>query len=127
MIKSIDSHCIRRGKRAIGSYSLAGIDAGCDLRLPTYFDKEIPLTKTETMILRYLIRIYPRKAKAVEILCHAFKSGRDPEVASVRTHISVMNKKFKKEFGKNLISSFEGGGYTVLTPEYSENREILTV
>jgi DNA-binding response OmpR family regulator len=123
LVKAISEHLIKRGKRAIGSYSISGIDAGCELKNPTYFGDEIALTKTESMILKYLIRIYPRKAKPREILVHAFKSGRCPEAASVRTHISVMNKKFREKFGHSLISASEGGGYTVLTPEYIEKEK----
>ena len=122
MIAKISLFCLENGKRAPGAYSIAGIDAGCDLSEPLFFDEKVALTKTETMILRYLIRIYPRKAKAAQILTHAFKSGRNPEPSSVRTHISVMNKKFRQSFSHPIISSSEGGGYTVLTPEYYEKK-----
>ena len=115
------------GKRAVGCYSLAGIDAGCDLPRPKFFENELKLTKTEAMILRYLIRIYPRRAGAKEILLHAFKSGAKPEPASVRTHISVMNKKFKAEYSRAVVSSSEEGGYTVLTPEYFEQKTKITI
>ena len=127
LVKELNKLCISKEKRCVGAYSLAGIDAGCDLPLPTFFDTPIPLTKSETMILRYLIRIYPRRANPKQILRHAFKSGKKPEPSSIRTHVSVMNKKFRQAFSRPLISTAEGGGYTVLTPEYLERKSECTL
>jgi len=103
-----------------GTYRLAGIDASIHLRAPMYFDKIIPLTKTETMILRSLICAYPTPLSAKEILKYAFRQSRLPERSSVRTHISIMNKKFRGITGRFLTALTPGEGYRVLTPEIAE-------
>lgn len=103
-----------------GTYKLAGIDASVHLRLPMYFDKVIPLTKTETMILRSLICSYPTPLSAKEILKYAFKQSRLPEASNIRTHISIMNKKFREITGRNLAILTPNEGYRVLTPEIAE-------
>ena len=104
-------------------YRLAGIDASCSNERVDVFDKAIAFTKTETMILRYLIAYYPTPQSAKRIVKYAYKPTKKPEISSIRTHISVMNKKFREKFGHSLISASEGGGYTVLTPEYIEKEK----
>ena len=70
------------------------------------------------MILRYLIRSYPVPQNAERILKYAFKPTRAPEAASIRTHLSIMNKKFEKSIGRKMISLEPHRGYIILTPEY---------
>lgn len=112
----------------IGDYRLAGIDANCDRVGVCYFDKPIGLTKTESMILRFLIRSYPEPMDAAKILKYAFKSARRPEASGVRTHISMINRKFKAITDRNLITLVPGRGYAVLTPEMNPTRrDALTV
>ena len=108
----------------IGDYRLAGIDASSDRVGVTYFDKRARLTKTEAMILRYLIRSYPLPQSSDSILKHVFKSSRMPEAASVRTHISLMNKKLEPITERKLIVSIAGEGYIVMTPEYALQGEL---
>ena len=103
-----------------GIYKLAGIDASVDLNLPIYFNKSLKLTKTETMILRVLISLYPVHLSAKNILKYAFRQANLPEKANVRTHISIMNKKFRQLTGRNLIVSTPSYGYRILTPEIME-------
>jgi hypothetical protein len=98
-------------------YRLAGIDASCTLARVKVFDDPISFTKTETMILRYMIATYPVPKSAESILKYAFKPLRKPEVTSIRTHVSVMNKKFRRARGKNLFCSLAGRGYVMATPE----------
>lgn len=106
-----------RGIPMTSRYRLAGIDASCEMARVTVFDEPIDFTKTETMILRYMIATYPTPKDADSILRYAFKPLRKPEVTSIRTHISVMNKKFRHKRGKNLFCSLVGKGYVVATPE----------
>lgn len=108
----------------IGDYRLAGIDASSDRVGVTYFDKRVRLTKTEAMILRYLIRSYPLPQSSESILKHVFKSSRMPEAASVRTHISLMNKKLEQITERKMIVSVAGAGYIVMTPEYALRCEL---
>lgn len=112
----------KNGLAVIGTYRLAGIDACADLPEIEYFRKKLPFTKTEAMILRYLIKAYPRAIPPKEILKYAFKPSRRPEVASVRTHISIMNKKFSAIAGKYLTFPGSEGGYLIATPEMLEKR-----
>ena len=98
-------------------YRLAGIDASCTSDVVKVFDTPISFTKTETMILRYLISAYPIPMSARDILKFAFRPSRRPEITSIRTHISVMNRKFREIRGKNLFVNIQGKGYAVSTPE----------
>ena len=100
-----------------GDYKLAGIDVSCDTASPTYFWTPLPLTKTESMIIKYLIRTYPKPTSAEEILKYAFRESRTPEISNIRTHVSVINKKFRNLANRNLIEMSFGKGYRVMTPE----------
>lgn len=115
----------------LGEYRLAGIDASIFRRDVTYYDEPIKFGKTETMMLRYLIRIYPNPSKPAAILGYAFKQTRVPEPSNIRTHISVMNKKFREMVGRNLIFYEPKRGYLILTPEMMarknfEEKETIT-
>ena len=101
----------------IGIYRLAGIDASCDLAHVTALNDVIPFTKTEVMILRYLIVSYPEAQSAKNILKYSFKQNKKPEITSIRTHISLMNKKYRNIMSKNLIISLPEKGYLISTPE----------
>lgn len=110
----------------IGTYRLAGIDASCDVKA-TVLDLALPFTKTELMILRYLIAAYPTPQSAKRILKYAFKPGRAPDISGVRTHVSVMNKKFHQLMNKSLIISIPDKGYVVATPEILAEINTATV
>lgn len=117
--------CIKdRGLPMPGEYKLSGIDASVNLDTVYYFNKPLTFTKTETMILRYLLRSYPLPVSAAEILAHAYKPGKTPEVANVRTHVSIINKKFRHAFGRNIIArSDAASGYLIATPETADATE----
>lgn len=100
----------------IAAYRLAGIDASADLKSVRYFNTDIPFTKTEKMILRYLIRSYPEAASAQSILKYAYRPGRAPLSTSVRTHISKINAKFREAAGASPIENPELSGYVIKTP-----------
>lgn len=108
------------GFRTPGSYKLAGINASINLYAPMYFNKTLPFTKTETMILRTLIKNYPTPTSSKDILKYAFRQTRVPDISNVRTHISVMNKKYRKITSRNIITLVAGKGYLILTPEVIE-------
>lgn len=120
LASKIISYANQNNRAKIGDYRLAGIDASSNRVGVGYFDKNVGLTKTEAMILRYLIRSYPIPQNAEKIIKYAFKSSRAPEPASIRTHISVMNKKFETTFDKRLIVHAPEKGYLILTPEYEK-------
>lgn len=120
LASKIIEHSKFNSKEAIGDYRLAGFNASCDVIGVNYFFKRINLTKTEAMILRYLIRSYPIPQKAEDILKYAFKSSRLPEKSSIRTHISIMNKKFAAQVGDKMIVGISHDGYRIHTPEFAK-------
>lgn len=101
-------------------YRIAGIDASCTNERVSVFDKTISFTKTETMILRYLIACYPTPQSAKRIVKYAYKPTKKPEIASIRTHVSVMNKKFRELTGKGLFAAIDKDGYVISTPEVAK-------
>ena len=119
-INAIISYQRERGQRTLGDYRLMGIDASTDTKEATFFDDPIGFTKTETMILRYLISCYPNHACSTDILKFSFKASRMPEPSSIRTHISVINKKFLRIAGRPLIVSEARVGYRITTPLLEE-------
>ena len=104
----------------IGDYFLAGFDASRNIVGVNYFYTKINLTKTEAMILRYLIRSYPVPQSANDILKYAFRQSRQPDPASIRTHLSLMNKKFENTIGRKMVVHEPGEGYRIITPELSK-------
>lgn len=120
VLNFITDFCYRRGLKVPGTYKLAGIDASVDLTTPAYYNKAMPFTKTELMILRTLIATYPAPINAKDIIKYAFKATKKPELTNVRTHLSVMNKKFREISDMNLTILTPGEGYRILTPEIAE-------
>ena len=110
-----------KGLQYLGDYRLAGIDATADLPWASYFDLNMRFSKTETMILRYLIRSYPMPKRASDILKYAFKPSKRPDVSTIKTHICTMNKKFRAMEDRNLISMYFSEGYVMLTPVMLRN------
>lgn len=100
-----------RGLREIGKYSFGDVDASQAAGVVRRCGKIVELTRTETMILRYLIKKHPEHTTAEDILKYAFRPSRTPEVSSVRTHLSVMNKKFREMTGRMLTEPPTGAGY----------------
>jgi len=113
----ISEYSIQHSTKTPGTYKLAGIDASIYLNIPMYFNKALPFTKTETMILRTLITMYPTPTSAKDILKYAFRQSKVPELSNIRTHISVMNKKFREIAERNIITLSIGEGYLVQTPK----------
>ncbi|MBP3592188.1 MAG: winged helix-turn-helix domain-containing protein [Clostridia bacterium] len=101
----------------LGSYTLAGLCLDCDAKRPYYCDRPVDFTKTEAMILRYLIRTYPESADVHHILRYAMRPDNLSEPASIRTHIWSINRKFIAVTGRRLITSLPGEGYRIVTPE----------
>ncbi len=104
----MERDALLRGTEPVGHYSAVGIEAELGSKYATYFDKRLPFTRTELMILRYLLASYPTPRSADDILKYAFKRTRQPQIAGVRTHLCVMNKKFSELFGGRLIGSSDG-------------------
>ena len=100
-----------------GDYRLMGLDLSCTIPSPMYSGTTLPLTKTEAMILRYLIRAYPAAAATEDILKYAYRETRAPESSNIRTHISIINKKFRALTQRNLLEMSLGIGYKFITSD----------
>lgn len=121
----IINYCEENDYYKPGEYKLAGFDASSDKIGVSYFYYKPKLTKTETMILRYLIATYPVPQNSDSILRHSFRISRIPEAASVRTHISSINKKIHKISGRKIIALSPGRGYFIMTPEILAEKKIM--
>ena len=117
LIREISKIEVAEGREPMGVYRLAGIDASVEIGAAEVFGHKLGYTKTETMILRTLIKLYPSPTLPKEILKYAFRQSRVPDMPSVRTHISVMNKKYTRVMGRALTMPPRGGGYVIATPE----------
>lgn len=111
ILEGIREHGNGGRARQVGDYEGCGICVSAFTKESSFLGEPLPLTKSEIMILRYIVAIHPRPASAEGILKYAFRPSRSPELAGVRTHLSVMNKKFREAFGRCLISSDEHDGY----------------
>lgn len=116
----IINYCQRNNLPVIGDYRVAGLNASSDLKNVRYFSDEIKYTKTETMVLRYLIVTYPCPINAKSIIKNAFKVTKQPESACIRTQICVINRKFRDLTGRYLITHIPRQGYVLLTPQTKE-------
>ena len=121
LVSEMSALAAARGAAVVGVYSAWAIDASADLENVLVFGNPIELTKTEKMILRYLIRSYPTPKKPSKIIKYSFRHGRAPLETSIRTHISKMNRKFRELTGKNLITAYGTQGYVILTPSLAKN------
>ncbi len=88
----------KHDKALIGVYRAGGLEAICDTPYMTYYGIRLDFTKTEALIIRYLMATNPIPKNAAAILKYAFPPAKRPELATVRTHISSINKRFKKMF-----------------------------
>ena len=120
LASDIIDYANKNNRAKIGDYYLAGFDASSYNLGVNYFYDKINFTKTEAMILRYLIRMYPIPVSCKDIVKYAFKESRAPEPASIRTHISMMNKKLKASIGKRMLTFIPRRGYIIITPEFDK-------
>ena len=113
ILEKITEHLKSFGTKAPGEYHLPFIDASINHSDLIYLSKKIELTKTELMIVRSLIKHYKSPLKPSEILKFAFRKRRMPDEASIRTHVSKINKKAMKISGRTLISNCDKNGYVL--------------
>lgn len=104
----------KKGVREFGSYVRRGLDIRCTERTPAYFLKYIKLTKTERIILSYLIVARHEHQHPNKILKYAFRYNRKPSVGCVRAHIAKINKKFEEQMECKIIGSEPGVGYYII-------------
>lgn len=123
LVKLMYDYLRKNNLPCIGDYKYAGINTICALKIPTYYFLDIELTKTERMILSYLIATNHEQQNAKAIIKYAFRYGRNPDISCVRSHISQINKKFINLTTRKIIGCNPGTGYYILTPM---NRDIKT-
>ena len=111
IVAKVSTYRAMKGLHPLGRYECMGIDASADRHSPTYLGEPLPLTRTEAMILRCLIINYPDALTPSDVLKYAFRGSRTPELSSVRTHISIMNKKFRAATGHALTEAAGKTGY----------------
>lgn len=117
-------YCRSQNQPHIGDYRLAAINATADRDEVEFFGIPIELTKSEKMILRFLMRAYPNPMKSPKILKYAFRQSRVPEQSTVRAHISGINRKYREKFGRNIIMMLPHEGYVILTPMLVKERNL---
>lgn len=123
----IINYCEEHGIPSPAHYTISGFDASFGLSASRYYDDILPFTKTENMILRALIRAYPTPLTPNEILSYSYRNTKKPEPSNIRTHLSIMNKKFHSMTGRNLVTASFGKGYTLLTPENQKTSENMAL
>jgi len=121
LIAEIYEHTFENGLHVPGTYKLAGLDLSAYRPTPLYFRTELPFTRTELMILRALTVFYPTPVKAERLVKYAFRQSKLPAPGCIRTHSSIINKKYRIILGRDLITMIKGCGYSILTPELMEN------
>lgn len=78
----------------------------------TYSEKEIPLTRKEYAIFKYLIENKGRVISSEELLEHVWDDSADPFSSSVRVHIYSLRKKINNLGDNKLkIETVKGVGY----------------
>ena len=117
IIKKIAAYLIFYNFLPIGNYRAGGFDASVYTKDTMFLDEQIPLTKTERMILRYIIKSYPVPQPIKEILRVVFPHTKMPQPSNVRAHISNMNEKFCHYIGRQKIKFIKDDGYVLITPE----------
>lgn len=116
-------YCQNKHIHAVGDYRLAGIDATPVRKDVIYFGAPLHLTKTEAMIVRFLIRCFPNRSPTKDVLRYAYRPSRSPDPSNIRTHVSIINKKARALTGRNLIDLVQREGYRIVTPILFEEKK----
>ncbi len=109
-----------KGVQPIGKYCGFGFQASMLYDRPEYFDEEMPATKSENMILRLMLRVYPSPMNPANIIKYAFRPGKPIEPASIRTHISLLNKNCRDIVKRNVVEFIPHKGYVLNAPKVNE-------
>lgn len=121
LIRAMIRYSEEYGTKRIGMYSAMGLDLSPERTGSEYYFSEISFTRTEAQIIRLLIASHPAECSAELIVRYVFRPSRRPEVSSIRTHISAINKKFRHAFKRNLIEAVPTVGYRLITPDITED------
>ncbi len=114
MISEMKAYNLRHGFNQIGEYENYTVKY-----------ENCLFTRTEKMILK-LFAIYGEEPlSAAKILKYAFRTSRTPDISSVRTHISIINKKCMINYGRKLISTSIDSRYKLIQKEETEKAETV--
>ena len=116
-VKAIISELQKRELPLPGDYRALGFIASVDSPTVTYFGTPLRLTRSETMILRYLIASYPTPRSAKDILSYAYRQSKLPESGCVRTQLSCMNRKLREASGRAMTEYIPERGYRLISPD----------
>ncbi len=97
-----------------GQYAYMGLDSRCNVKIATYYLKDLNVTKTERMILSFLAHTNHKQQSTKNILKYAFPYNRKPTVSCVQTHISKINAKATKVIYRKIIGCIPGAGYYII-------------
>lgn len=114
--EAMQEYISRTARAPLGTYKLAGLDVSAARKTSLYSFLDIKFTTTELFILRYLIRSFPIRQTAKDIIKYAYPKNAQSCEAVIRTHISKINHKFYKLTDRYLICSEPGAGYLMDTP-----------
>lgn len=121
IVEGITDTCRALHKEVPGVYRLCGIDASVDLVECRYLRRALPLTATEARIVRFLICAFPNRVSASEMVKYIFSPTKRPQISSMRTHISSINRKFRElTDARVLIDLAMREGYRIKTPVSDE-------
>ena len=107
----------------IGEYAYAGLMIQCYRRPPLYYFLDVNVTKTQRMILSYLVHARFEQQSLKNISKYAFKYGNKRGENSIRTHIAKINDFFVTLTTRKIVGCNPGTGYYIFSPT---NREIET-
>ena len=124
LIFKMANYCKSKKIPYAGDYRLAGIDATCDLDNVTYFDEPILFSKTQKMIIRFLARTYPHPQSCRRIIKYLYAPTHSPQESTIRSHIALINREFRKSAGRKLITFIKNVGYVYKTPEIKIKYEL---
>lgn len=114
LAREMVAYSIKRAYRIIGEYKAWEISANYGDNMVIYEGKEIPFTKMEMRVIRFLLRTHPAPQMTDRIIKYIYPKSKRPEHSGLRTHISHINTKFRAVTGKNLIEMKPKEGYTIL-------------
>ena len=111
----------RMGKPPIGIYNAGEVRSVCDMDHITYYGIRLDFTKMESAIIRFIMANHPFPQSTAQIIKYVYPRNKKPEEATVRTHISVINRKFKALFPSiDFILHVPHKGYKIKTPSHFE-------
>lgn len=117
LVYKIWKYASKHDKYPIGIYKAGYLKSIADIPYMTFHGIRIDFTKTQKLIIRYLMATTPFPQNSASILKYAYPPSKRPDIITIRNHISTINKVFKKKFPSiDLIINIPKVGYRIMTP-----------